>query len=96
MDISQFFSGTDPLSIGGLESMPRFAMSMEALANSGNYYNLHKLIMQDGQLIPVLFRNYAVYVQRGLFTDLYPARDNLFFYSLGRTLADAMAPEEAE
>lgn len=94
MDISQFFSGTDPLSIGGLESMPRFAMSMEALANSGNYYNLHKLIMQDGQLIPVLFRNYAVYVQRGLFTDLYPARDNLFFYSLGRTLEDAMAPEE--
>ena len=95
MDISQFFSGELPLSIGGLESFPRYNMSMEALINSGNFYNLHKLVMQDGQLIPILFRNYAVYVQRGLFTDLYPARDNLFFYHIGRTMEDATADETA-
>lgn len=95
MDISQFFSGSDPLSIGHLDSMPRYNMSMEALANSGNFYNLHKLVMQDGQLIPILFRNYAVYVQRGLFTELYPARDNLFFYHLGRTMDDATGKEPA-
>ena len=63
-------------------------VAREALANSGNYYNLHEMVMEDAQLIPILFRSYAVYATRGLVTDLSPARDNLFFYTLGRTLAD--------
>jgi hypothetical protein len=68
-------------------------MAREALANSGNYYNLHEMVMEDAQLIPILFRNYAVYATRGLVTDLSPARDNLFFYTLGKTLADAQVTE---
>ena len=64
-------------------------MPREALANSGNYYNLHEMVMEDAQLIPILFRSYAVYATRGLVTELAPARDNLFFYTLERTMADA-------
>ena len=64
-------------------------MNQEALANSGNYYNLHEEIMEEGYLIPLLFRSYAIYATRGVLTTLAPARDHIFFYSTGRTLADA-------
>ena len=47
------------------------------------------MVMEDAQLIPILFRSYAVYATRGLVTELTPARDNLFFYTLERTMADA-------
>ena len=30
-----------------------------------------------------------MYAARGLLTDLQPARDNLFCYSIGKTLTDA-------
>ena len=45
--------------------------------------------MDEGYLCPVLFRSYAVYAARGLVTNLQPARDNLFCYSIGRKLEDA-------
>jgi hypothetical protein len=40
-------------------------------------------------LCPILFRSYAIYVQRGLLDDLTPARDNIFYYDLGLTLESA-------
>ena len=46
--------------------------------------------MEDAQLIPIAFRSYAVYATRGLLTALSPSRDNLFFYTLDRTMADAL------
>ena len=90
MDLSAFFGTNTPLNYGGLNSPSLYALSLDALANSGNYYNLHKLIMEDGYLCPILFQNYAVYVRRGSITGLSPARDNLFYYHLGRTMADAL------
>jgi hypothetical protein len=45
--------------------------------------------MEDGYLCPILFRSYAVYASRCLLTDLQPARDNVFCYSIGKTLEDA-------
>jgi hypothetical protein len=42
--------------------------------------------MEDGCLVPVLFRSYAIYTDRGLFSTLDPTRDNIFFYALGKTL----------
>ena len=42
-----------------------------------------------GMLIPLLFRSYAIYVQRGLFEGLNPARDHVFYYDLGRDLSSA-------
>jgi peptide/nickel transport system substrate-binding protein len=89
MDLTPYFKPYGSLNYGGMTDTTIHAMAREALANSGNYYNLHEMVMEDAQLIPILFRSYAVYATRGLVTDLSPARDNLFFYTLGRTLADA-------
>ena len=88
-DLTPYFKQYGSLNYGGMTDTTIHAMAREALANSGNYYNLHEMVMEDAQLIPILFRSYAVYATRGLVTDLSPARDNLFFYTLGRTLADA-------
>jgi len=41
-----------------------------------------------------LLRSYAIYAQRGQFSSLTPARDNVFFYHLGKTMEDAEIPEE--
>lgn len=89
MDLTPFFRQYGTLNYGGLTDSTIYAMAREALANSGNYYNLHEMVMEDAQLIPILFRSYAVYATRGLVTELTPARDNLFFYTLERTMADA-------
>jgi hypothetical protein len=94
MDLTAFFRQGGALNFGGLSDAATYAMAREALANRGNYYNLHEMIMEDGQLCPILIRSYAVYATRGLVTDLQPSRDNLFCYSLGRTLQDANVPSE--
>ena len=89
MDLTPYFKQYGSLNYGGMTDTTIHAMAREALANSGNYYNLHEMVMEDAQLIPILFRSYAVYATRGLVTELTPARDNLFFYTLERTMADA-------
>ena len=89
MDLSSFFSSSGALSYGGINDVSIYALCMEALANEGNYYTLHRTVMEDGRICPILFRSYAVYATRGLMTDLTPSRDNVFFYTLGRTMDDA-------
>ena len=89
MDLTPFFSESGALSYGGMDDIGLYSLCMQALENQGNYYDLHKAIMDEGYLCPVLFRSYAVYAGRGLVTDLSPARDNLFCYSIGRALEDA-------
>lgn len=89
MDLTAFFRQYGSLSYGGLSDAATYAMAQKALDNQGNYYNLHELIMEDGQLCPILIRSYAVYATRGLVTQLQPSRDNLFYYTLGRTLESA-------
>lgn len=90
MDLSAFFKEEGALSLGGLADPSIYTMNLEALTNSGNYFNLHEMILEDAQLCPLLFRSYSIYGQRGLLTDIQPARDNIFFYSDGRTLEDAL------
>ena len=89
MDLTAFFAKNGTLNYGGLADTTAYAMCLESLANQGNYYNLHKEVMDDGQLCPILFRSYAVYATRGLVTKLTPSRDNMFYYSIGKTMADA-------
>ncbi len=90
MDLSAFFSTYGELSYGGVNDRAAYALCLESLANYGNYYTLHKTVMDEGLLCPVLFRSYAVYATRGLLTDLTPARDNIFYYSLGKSLEKAL------
>jgi hypothetical protein len=89
MDLSAFFHTYGELSWGGVDDVSAYSLSQQALENHGNYYTLHKRVMDNGLLCPVLFRSYAVYAARGAVSDLTPARDNVFYYSLGKTLENA-------
>ena len=80
------------MSWGGLSDAVLYSYCKDALENSGNYYNLHQAVANDGRVCPILFGSYAIYAERGLLTQLQPSRDNVFFYTLGRTEEDAMTP----
>ena len=89
MDLTKFFEKDGALSWGGMANESCLSMCEEALENSGNYYNLHQMVLRNGQLVPILFRSYAVYADRGLAKDLEPSRDNVFYYSMGKSIEDA-------
>ena len=89
MDLSSFFKPYQEMSRNGISDANLYELCKDALENEGNYYDIHKALADDGRIVPILFCSYAVYAERGLLTDLKPARDNVFFYTLGRTLADA-------
>jgi len=93
MDLSPYFSSRGSLSYGGIADLTLSKLCENALANLGNYYTLHQKIMEEGMLCPILFRSYGVYAQRGLLTDLTPARDAVFYYSIGKTMQDALITE---
>ncbi len=88
MDLSEFFDPYGAMSYGGMDDAALSALNKDALENSGNYYNLHKKVLDDGQLVPILFRTYAVYGKRGVISSLAPGRDNVFYYSMGKKLED--------
>ena len=89
MELTAFFRGWGNLSFGGITDGTLYNMSKEALANSGNYYNLNQMVAEDGKVIPILFGANCVYAERGQFLDFAPSRDNVFFYTLGKTMASA-------
>lgn len=89
MDLTPFFKSGGTFRYGGMTDENMYQLCRDALANQGNYYNLHQTVADDGRLCPVLFHSYAIYAERGLLTQLTPARDNVFFYSIGKTMKDA-------
>ena len=89
MDLTEFFKEGGTLSWGGMANANCLSMCEEALENSGNYYNLHQMVLRNGQLVPILFRSYAVYADRGLADGMEPSRDNVFYYSMGKSLEEA-------
>ena len=93
MDLSAFFATKGALNYGGINDVALYTLCTEALANHGNYYTLNKSVMDDGRLCPVLFSSYAVYATRGLLTGLTPARDSVFYYSMGRSMENALISE---
>lgn len=88
MDLSAFFKPNGAMHYGDITDASIYAMCREALANKGNYINLHKMVADDGRLCPILFQTYGIHATRGLLTGLSPARDNVFYYDLGKTVAD--------
>lgn len=95
MDLSAFFDPDGALSYGGLADTANFALAQGVLENEGNRSYLYKRLMGSGMLIPLLFRSYAIYVQRGLFEDMTPAKDAIFYYDLGRTMESAQMVQES-
>ena len=90
MDLSPFFKGYGSLYFGGLTSDKLYGMCRETLADRGNYYNMLQLLADDGRIVPILFGYDAVYAKRGEFDGLNPARDNVFFYTRGKTMEDIL------
>lgn len=94
MDLSPFFAPYGNLSRNGISDEAIYSLCLESLANQGNYYNLHKAVADDGRIIPIAFYGYEVYATRGLLTDLTPSRDNVFAYSLGKTMESIQIPTD--
>ena len=92
MDLTPFLRTWGNLSWGGMADPNLYTLNQAALENSGNFHDLHKALANDGRIVPVVFLNYAVYATRGLLTTLQPSRGSIFYYSLGRTEADALIP----
>ena len=92
MDLTPFLRTWGNLTWGGMADPNLYTLCQGALENSGNYYDLHKALADDGRIVPVVFLNYAVYATRGLLTNLEPSRGSIFYYSLGRSEADALIP----
>ncbi len=92
MDLSAFFEKGGTLDFCGMNDSAIAALCKDALANSGNYVSLFEAVMDDAMLCPVAFLNYAIYVQSDLVDSFSPARDNIFSYSLGKTMSDALIP----
>lgn len=67
-DLTPFFAGS--LSYGGIGTAEMAELCSAALENEGNYYELHKTIMDQGLLCPLLFRSNAVYTTRGAFSPI--------------------------
>ena len=88
-DLTQFFNG-GTLCYGGIGSDTLVESCREALKNSGNMRSLHSTIMSYGLICPILFKSYAVYATRGIIGNMYPALDNVFYTSDGRTLSDTL------
>ena len=95
MDLTAFFHTNGNLSSGGVNDVAAYQLSLLALENHGNYYTLFQTVMDEGLLCPVLTGSYAVYAIRGLLTGLTPARDNIFYYSLGKTMEQALIDNTA-
>lgn len=92
MDLTPFLRTWGNLTWGGMADPNLYTLCQAALENSGNFHDLHKAIADDGRIVPIVFLNYAVYATRGLLTNLQPSRGSIFYYSLGRTEADALIP----
>ncbi len=76
-DLSAFFGGQ--LSAYAIQHEDAPALCLSALENSGNFYDLHKLVMDEGLLCPILFKSRAVMTDRGSVTGLTPAPANVFY-----------------
>ena len=94
MDLSPFYRSGGALNYGGISDVSIYALTLEAIADVGNYNALLRKAMEDGMMVPLLFQKYVIYASRGSVSDLTPARDNLFFAPTGKTLEDVYLDTE--
>ena len=105
-DLTEFFKPWGSLCYGSIKNSAMEQLCYEALENTSNCYDLERNVMDGGYFCPLLFKSYAVMVERGAISNLQPAVDNVFHLPGGRTLSDATvtyeemtnsgAPEESE
>ena len=66
------------------------------MENSGNFYDLHRLIMDEGLLCPILFKTRAVMTDRGSVSGLTPAPVNVFYQLDKLSILTSGAKEESQ
>ena len=96
MDLTEFFRPYGEMSRGGLSHEILYNMCLKGLEDTGNYYNFYQKLAEDGRIIPLMFGYYNVYAHRGELPDLNPSRDNVFYYSMGKTMEDILIEETGE
>ena len=74
-DLGSFFRNGGSVAYGGMESGSSVDLCARLLENSGNAYDLHKRVMDQGYLCPISFKSYTIYTTRGAAQDLDPALD---------------------
>lgn len=74
-DLGSFFRYGGSVAYGEMESNTTLSLCYSMLENAGNAYDLHKRVMDQGYLCPILFKTYTVYTTRGAVQDLTPAID---------------------
>lgn len=88
-DLSEVYKSWGAIgSTGGMANETLLNMMKLSLEDEGTYYNMLKMVADDGRIIPIFFGYYAIYAKRGVLSDLTPARDNVFMYTLGKTMED--------
>ena len=89
-DLSEVYKAYGAIgSSGGMANETLLNMTQLALEDEGTYYNLLKMVADDGRIVPIFYGYYAIYAKRGLLSDLTPARDNVFMYTLGKTMEES-------
>ncbi|MDO5545741.1 MAG: ABC transporter substrate-binding protein [Eubacteriales bacterium] len=96
MDLTEFFRPYGEMGWGGLSNEILYNMCLKALEDTGNFYNFYQKLAEDGRIIPLMFGYYNVYAHRGLLPDLNPSRDNVFYYSMGKSMEDIYIEETGE
>lgn len=91
-DLSEFFTKYGNLQYGSINNTGLAALCTAALENSGSFYDLCSQLLQSAPICPVVFKSNAIYVTRGMLTDITPGVDYVFLKTDGaRTLTDADA-----
>ena len=88
-DLTEFFEDGGNLEFGSIASSAMVTLCKEALENSGSYVEMCAQFMELGRICPVVFKSNAVYVTRGMITEMEPAVDCVFHGAQQRTLAEA-------
>ena len=87
-DLTEFFREGGNLEYGRIASSSMVDMCKKALANSGSYVEMCAEFMKLARVCPVAFKSNAVYVTRGMITEMIPAVDCVFHGRQQRTLSD--------
>lgn len=89
-DLTEFFTKYGNLQYGSINSTGLAALCTSALKNSGSFYELCGQLLQSAPICPVVFKSNAIFVTRGMLTDITPGVDFVFLQTEGaRTLSDA-------
>lgn len=88
-DLTEFFRDGGNLEFGSIASSSMVTLCKDALENSGSYVEMCAEFMKLGRICPVVFKSNAVYVTRGVISEMFPGVDCVFHGQQQRTLADA-------